>query len=75
MNKSYYRFLARILLYKFNKYYFQGNQKIAFKKRFMRPALKKIDMKDFWIIHEDVKIKSNRYLIATGSYLRKNGKK
>lgn len=67
MNRVYYRLLARILLYKFNKYSFQGRQKKAFKKRFMRPALRRANMKDFWSLHEEVKNGSNKYLRLTGS--------
>lgn len=47
INKSYYKLLARILLYKFNNYRFQGVQKKGFKKRFMHPAIRKANMKEF----------------------------
>ena len=69
MNLLYYKLLARILLYKFNKYTFSSKQKAAFKKRFMRPALRRANMKEFWSLHEEVKNSSNKYLRQTGSYL------
>lgn len=65
MNKSYYSLLARILLYKFNKFHFQGVQK-TFKKRFMRPAFRRANMKEFWSLHQELKSKSNQYLRSTG---------
>lgn len=75
MNKLYYKLLSRVLLYKFNKFRFQGKQKSAFKKRFMRNGLRKADMNTFWEIHSLEKSRGNKYLISTGSYLKLKAKK
>lgn len=49
MNRVYYRLLARILLYKFNKYSFQGRQKKAFKKKVYASSFKKSEYERFLV--------------------------
>jgi hypothetical protein len=75
MNKLYYKLLARVLLYKFNKFRFQGKQKNAFKKRLMRHRLSKAGMNIFCEIHSLENSCGNKYLISTGSYLKLKTKK
>ena len=65
MNRIYCKLISKRLLYDYFKY--SETQKKQFKKKLLRPLIKRVGNQKFWNFHDEVKKSSNEYLVSCNS--------